>query len=313
MDNLRGALIMIATMFGFAIEDACIKIATQTLPLPQILVLLGAGGATIFAAALLAQRRSLFEPEMLSLPILLRAIGEIMASIGMVSALAFTSLAATASILQATPIAVTLGAVLFLGETVGWRRWLAILAGFVGVMLVIRPGFESFDSMSLFALMAVLGLAMRDIATRRVPAGTSSMQLSFLGFLASIPAGLILQAFTGATIVRPSVFDWTIMGLTVAFGAISYYGIVAAMRIGDVGFITPFRYARLPFAIAIGMTVFAERPDLMTFAGSAVIVGSGLYTVWRERKTGQRRTASLPMQGPARYDLNQGCEKGASS
>ncbi|MDW4497602.1 DMT family transporter [Sulfitobacter sp. D35] len=305
MDNLRGALLMVLAMLGFAIEDACIKFVSGTLPLSQILVFLGLGGSVIFGTVLVAQGRPLFERAMLTGPILLRAVGEVVGTIGFVSAIAYTPLASASAILQATPLFVTLGAALFLREPVGWRRWSAILVGFLGVLLIIRPGLENFDWMSLFALQGVIGLGIRDLATRRVPPETSSMQLSFLGFLSVIPAALIMQALSGASLVAPSAAEWAVLGTSVAIGVLAYYGIVAAMRVGEVSFVTPFRYTRLPFAIVIAMTVFDERPDLMTLLGSAVIVGSGIYTVWRERKTGARRTASLPLQGPSRYDRTE--------
>tara|TARA_R110002073_G_scaffold171701_1_gene328798 strand:+ start:181 stop:993 length:813 start_codon:yes stop_codon:yes gene_type:complete len=187
MDNLRGALIMVLAMLGFAIEDSFIKLLAEDMPVGQIMGLLGIGAAAIFAVLVRAQDQALFPRAALSGPVLLRNAGELFGTLGFILAIALIPLSTASAILQATPLVVTLGAALFLGDPVGWRRWTAILVGFAGVLLVIRPGLEGFDVLSLFALQGVIGLAIRDLATRRVPATTSSMQLSFLAFLTLIP------------------------------------------------------------------------------------------------------------------------------
>jgi drug/metabolite transporter (DMT)-like permease len=287
MDNLRGALIMVLSMLGFAIEDMFIKLLADDLPVGQIIGMLGLGGALTFAIVLRVQKVRLFTPEMISGPVILRGIGELVGTMGFVTAIALTPISSASAILQATPLVVTLGAALFLGEDVGWRRWSAILVGFCGVLLIIRPGMEGFDWLSLFALQGVLGLAIRDLATRRVPRETSSMQLSFLAFLVLIPTGAILMLVVQTPAINPGPTNWVILISAILFGVISYYGIVAAMRTGEISFVTPFRYTRMIFALVVGIIVFDERPDALTLIGSAIIVGSGIYTVWRERKRSQ--------------------------
>ena len=284
MDNLRGAALMTLAMLGFAIEDMFIKFMAGALPVGQIIALLGLGGAIVFAIVIVVQRRPLFSRALLTPAIAVRSLGEIFGTIGFVTAIVFTPLSSASAILQATPLAVTLGAALFLQEKVGWRRWSAILVGFCGVLLIIRPGLDGFDINSLFAVQGVIGLGIRDLATRKVPKSTSSMQLSFLAFLTLAPTGLILLQATGGDLVMPSAHLWTLIGAATTLGVVSYYAIVAAMRLGDVGFVTPFRYTRLIFALVIGMLVFTERPDTLMLVGSAIIVGSGVFTVWRERK-----------------------------
>ena len=287
MDNLRGAALMTLAMLGFAIEDMFIKFMAGALPVGQIIALLGLGGAIAFATVIVVQRRPLFSRALLTPAIAVRSLGEIIGTIGFVTTIVFTSLSSASAILQATPLAVTLGAALFLQEKVGWRRWSAILVGFCGVLLIIRPGLDGFDINSLFAIQGVIGLGIRDLATRKVPKSTSSMQLSFLAFLTLVPTGLILLHATGGVLVMPSAHLWTLIGAATILGTVSYYAIVAAMRLGDVGFVTPFRYTRLIFALVIGMLVFTERPDTLMLVGSAIIVGSGVFTVWRERKQHQ--------------------------
>ena len=284
MDNLRGATLMVLAMLGFALEDMFIKLLADAVTVGQILVMLGGGGSLAFGAIVLIQGKPLFSREMLSAPIGLRALGEMVGTICFVSAIVLTPISSASAILQATPLVVTLGAALFLGEPVGWRRWSAIMVGLMGVLLIIRPGMESFQTLSLLAVIAVFCLALRDLATRRTPASISSMQLSFLGFVVLIPAGTALMLATDSTPVLLAGTQWLLFGSALFIGLFAYYGIVAAMRVGEVSFVTPFRYARLLFALVIGVTVFNESPDALTLIGAAIIVASGIYTVWRERR-----------------------------
>ncbi|MGJ8546706.1 MAG: DMT family transporter [Sulfitobacter sp.] len=294
MDNIRGAVLMVLAMLGFAIEDMFIKLIGNRLPVGQILLVLGTGGAVIFGAAAVARGDRLWSPQFLSLPVILRGLGEVIGTMAFVSAIVLTPISSASAILQATPLVVTLGAALFLGETVGWRRWSAIGVGFVGVLMIIQPGTDSFSPLSLLALLGVFGLALRDLATRKTPASVTSMQLSFLGFAVMIPASPLMMFATSSAYIMPAAQDWGLLALALSIGVFAYYGIVAAMRVGEVSFVTPFRYTRLVYALVIGVTVFGETPDAMMLLGAAVIVASGVYTVLRERKQ-RRRTLSNPV------------------
>lgn len=288
MDNFRGAVLMVLAMLGFALEDMFIKLLAGAVSVGQILVMLGVGGSVVFGAIVLMQGKALFSRDMLTLPIGLRALGEMVGTMCFVSAIVLTPISSASAILQATPLTVTLGAALFLGEPVGWRRWSAIIVGLCGVLLIVRPGMDSFEVLSLLAVMAVFMLALRDLATRKTPAAISSMQLSFLGFAVVIPAGLILMQFSSSAPSSLTPREWLYFGGALGIGLFAYYAIVAAMRIGEVSFVTPFRYSRLLFALVIGVTIFDESPDSLTLLGAAIIVASGIYTVWRERRVALR-------------------------
>ncbi|MFK7837795.1 MAG: DMT family transporter [Sulfitobacter sp.] len=287
MDNFRGAVLMVLAMLGFALEDMFIKLLADAVSVGQILLMLGVGGSIAFGTIVLLQGKSLWTGDMMSLPILLRAAGEMIGTICFVSAIVLTPISSASAILQATPLVVTLGAALFLQEPVGWRRWSAILVGLFGVLLIIRPGMDSFEVLSLLAVAAVFCLALRDLATRRVPPTISSMQLSFLGFIVIIPSGAGLMVAQGQDIVVLQSGSWMYFCAALGIGLFAYYAIVAAMRVGEVSFVTPFRYARLLFALVIGIAVFGESPDALTLIGAAIIVASGIYTVWRERRLAQ--------------------------
>jgi drug/metabolite transporter (DMT)-like permease len=154
--------------------------------------------------------------------------------------------------------------------------------------MVIRPGVAGFEPASLFAVMAVIGLATRDLATRAVPRAISSMQLSTYAFATLVPTGALLLPF-GVAPVMPAGAEIRDLALALVCAVAAYYAIVAAMRVGEVAVVTPFRYTRLIFALIIGVTVFGERPDLWTLIGAGVIVASGLYTLMREARLGRRR------------------------
>ena len=283
MENLRGAGLMVLAMLLFALEDMLIKLMASSLPIGQIVGMLGVGSAALIAVGLRLQGQALFTKQMLTPPIVLRAIGELVGTIGFVSAIALIPLSTASAILQATPLFVTLGAALFLQEQVGWRRWTAICVGFMGVLLIIRPGLDGFTWESLFALQGVVGLGLRDLATRRVPRSTSSLQLSFWAFLVLIPASGLMMWANGETLTAPDPGGLTYFIIAIFIGIGGYYAIVSAMREGDISFVSPFRYSRILFALVIGVVVFSERPDALTLTGATIIVGSGLYTLFRER------------------------------
>jgi len=300
MENLRGAALMVAAMACFAAEDMFVKWLASGLTVGVILVLLGLGGGAIFAAFAKAQGQRVLSPALLTRPVLLRNAGEMIGTLGFVFAIALTPLSSASAILQANPLAVTLGAALFMGAEVGWRRWSAIVIGFLGVLLVIRPGLDGFMPASLFAVQGVIGLAIRDLATRACPPEVTSMQLSAWGFLSIVPVGGVLCAFSiGGAPALPVQGDWGFVAAALACGVTGYYMIVAAMRVGDVAVVTPFRYTRLLFALVIGILAFGERPDALTLAGAAIIVGSGLYTLIREarlRRAARRRMPAGPVR-----------------
>ena len=285
MENLRAIALMVLSMAGFAIEDMLIKYIALEMPTGQFLMLIGAGGALIFTLMAWRQGQAVLSADFLQPTIIIRNLGEVIGTLGFVTALVLTPLSSASAILQATPLAVTLGAALFLREAVGWRRWSAILIGFCGVVAVIRPGLEGCQPGSLFAVLGVIGLATRDVATRATPATISSLVLSAHGFGMLVPAGAFLLWISGGA-VAPSAQGYGLLFAALIIGVSAYYALTLSMRLGDVAVVTPFRYVRLVFALFIGVTVFHEQPDAWTLGGAAIIILSGLYTFFRERQLG---------------------------
>ncbi|NOR61044.1 MAG: EamA family transporter [Rhodobacteraceae bacterium] len=281
-DNMVGIMLMLGAMAMFAVEDAFIKKLAGGMGTGQILVIIGAGGFAVFALIAKRQGRQVISRDLLLGPVLLRNFGEILGTSGYVLAVVLTPLSSASAILQATPLAVALGAALFLKQAVGWRRWVAIGAGFIGVLIVIRPGLEGFQPASLFAVQGVIGLSIRDLATRAMPGRVSSMVLSAYGFGVVVPAGLIIMLFEGPA-VMPDGPQSALIAAALIVGPVGYYMIVAAMRVGEVAVVTPYRYVRLVFAMIIGVLAFGEVLDFYTILGASIIIGSGLFTIYRER------------------------------
>lgn len=282
-DNLRGSLFMVLAMAGFAVEDAFLKRASQHLPVGEILVLMGLIGMAIFAGLALRKGEAPLPRSMLSRTMLLRSGSEIAGRLFYALALALTPLSQTSAILQATPLVVVLGAAWLFGEKVGLFRWALILAGFAGVLIIIRPGTNGFSALSLLAVAGLLGFAGRDLATRAAPLSLSNPQLGAAGFLMLALAGVILLwTIDTATAISPLALGLTTGAAT--FGVAAYAALTKAMRTGEVGTVTPFRYSRLLFAMVIGFAVFGERPDHWTLLGSAIIVACGVVILSQSRR-----------------------------
>lgn len=310
-DNLRAAAILALTMLVFAIEDALIKVLAAALPVSEVLGILAVVGLLVFGGLLFAQSERFWTKDLLTPPVLLRNATETVASVAIVFAFAATELSTTVALLQATPLFLTLGATLWLKEPVGWRRTTAIIAGFVGVIMVVRPGLAGFQPASLWAVFAAAGFAQRDLVTRRVPPGMSSPQLSAAAFAALLIASVVIAFLFGETPVMPGP---RIAALALACGVVTVTGyvlLVAATRIGEASILAPVRYTRLVFALVLAVVVFGERLDALTLAGAVTIVASGCYTVWREAFLARRRTpdASPVLSIPTRSTLEASVPK----
>jgi drug/metabolite transporter (DMT)-like permease len=290
-DNLRGSLLMVLAMAVFALEDMFFKWSAVGMPIGQILLASGLFGWAVFAVMARREGRRTFSRAALHPAVMWRNTGEMIGSFAYITAIASVPLATVSAVLQAMPLAVTLGAALFLGEQVGWRRWTAIFVGFLGVVLVIRPGMVGFEVNLLWVLITVPALAVRDLASRRVPADCSTAQVSAWGLMAVSLLGAGVLAF-GPAPIWPTAWQAFVLLGALVFGTTGYWAITAATRTGEVSIVAPYRYTRLIFAILIGAFVFAEWPDRMTLIGAALIIGAGIYSFLRERS----RMRGLSMQ-----------------
>ncbi|MGN7870165.1 DMT family transporter [Paracoccus sp. 22332] len=284
MHNLRAALLMVLAMAAFAAEDALLKALSGSIPTGQLLAVIGVAGMVVFGIWIAVGPEGLRLRTLLRPQVVIRNLCEGVCAVTFVTALATGDLSIASAILQAQPLLMTLGAALFLGEQVGWRRWLSIAVGFAGVLLIVKPGTASFEVSSIFAVIAVMTLAVRDLITRRLPPEVGSGLLSAGAFGSMGAAGLVLLILGGQSAVVPTPGQGALMAATLCFGLLGYITMVIATRIAEIAVIAPFRYSRLLFALLLAVGVFRERPDALTLTGAALIAGAGIYSMWREAR-----------------------------
>jgi drug/metabolite transporter (DMT)-like permease len=278
---LTGSLWMIVSMGAFAIEDAFVKVATKTLPIGEVLILFGLGGMFIYMGLLRLNREPLLIPDVLSRPMLIRVVFEVTGRLFYVLAIALISLSVATVILQATPLVVVAGAVLVFGEKVGWRRWLAIIMGLLGVIVIVQPGTEGFSELSLLAIIGMIGFAGRDLASRAAPSTIGTSLLGLYGFLSVVISGVLYFIWADTPFVIPeSEASLALLG-GIIFGVLAYSCLMKAMRTGEVSAVTPFRYIRLLFGVALGLLLFDEVLTPTILFGSTLIVMTGLFITWR--------------------------------
>jgi drug/metabolite transporter (DMT)-like permease len=287
--NLKGITLMTAAMAVAALADALIKITADTVPAPQILLVVGFGGVLVFGGIALWRQERLLSRDFFHPAALTRSFGEVMGTGSIILVLPVISLSLLTVMLQAVPIIVTLGAILFLGERAGWRRWVAILVGFAGVLIILRPGTEAFTPAVLLAVLAAFGQSIRDLASRAAPPHISTLQLAVWGFVIFGMASLVIAVADGRPV--PPIGPSTAVGLiliVVLAGTVALL-VISAMRVGDVAVVAPFRYTRLLFGVGLGLVLFDERLDPVTILGGSLVVASGLYTWHREVRARQIR------------------------
>lgn len=283
-DNVRASLFMTGSMAAFAVNDALVKLSTQTLEPMQIMAVRGVIASALLIAIAMWRKVGLSIGTVLHPMVLLRTAGDIGATIAYISALRHLPLANASAVFQALPLTVTIGAALFYREMVGWRRWLAIGIGLCGVLIILRPGTDGFNSYSIWVLLSVLFAAARDLVTRRMPRSISSIQVAASTSIAVMATGFAFLPVAGWQPLTPDV--WIYLCAAAVAIALGYLMIVSAMRIGDMGFVAPFRYTILLFAFVFGIAVFGEWPDWVEIAGSIIVVSSGAYMIHRETRKG---------------------------
>ena len=281
-DNIKGALIMSGSMLAFVLNDGLMKILFADWSIYQAIFLRGI--LTIPLMLFFAWRTKQLFVKLSSSDwkfIIIRTASEVGAAIFFLSALAHMPLANVTAILQVLPLAVTMGAAVFLRESVNWRRWLAIFIGFIGVMIIVRPGMEGFSIYSISALGAVACVTVRDLTTSRLSSKTPSMFVALItGIAITVLGAVMLPTVTWKPIYNAHWLILIISAIAIIFG---YLFSVMAMRYGDASFIAPFRYTAMLWAIIIGILLFNDWPDQLTLMGTTIIVVTGIYSFYREK------------------------------
>lgn len=291
-DNARGILLMCGSMLAFTLNDTLVKaVLASGMDLYQVIALRGVLAAMgLVGLALLQTGHLRLWPQGGDRKLLMiRTVGEVASTWCFLMALAHMDLANLSAIMQAMPLAVTLAAALLFGETIGWRRIAAILVGFAGVIMIIRPGAAAFDEWSLLGLASMAFVVMRDLSTRRFSHALPSTTAAIWAALTVTLMGLIGVTHQGWQPVS------LLQALQIAGAALfliaGYILAITTMRVGEIGLIAPFRYTSLLWAILLGWLLFGTLPDQWTLIGSAVVVASGIYMLWRERVKAREKAA----------------------
>jgi S-adenosylmethionine uptake transporter len=286
---MKGAALMTACVSAYVINDAFMKLLFSEIALFQAVFLrsiITVPPILIMVWITKVAIRNLSKQD--KRLILVRVGAEIFITITFLTALKHMPLANVTAILQALPLAITMAAALFLAEPVGWRRWSAILVGFVGVLIVVRPGLEGFNIYSLSAFMAIIFLTVREISTRKLKSEVPTITVVLSTAVGStLFAGIMMIGSEWDTV---SAVSWLlILGAAVAI-LIATLLSVMAMRIGEIGFVSPFRYTSMIGAIGLGILIFGDWPDQPTLVGTVIIVSTGIYTFHREQKVSRKAT-----------------------
>ncbi|MEP5729834.1 MAG: DMT family transporter [Sulfitobacter sp.] len=285
--NLTGALLMVASLACFTVNDTMLKLTGGDVPVFQLLFVRGLMTCGLILATkgrlgdihFRIKRRDWWV-------IAARAMAEVTIAFFFLQALLNMPLANVTAIMQVVPLMVTLASAVILRERVGWRRMLAIGVGFCGVMLIVKPGAEGFNVWSLYALIAVMAVTIRDLVTRKLSEQVPSMSVTLITALAVTGASGL--ASLGTPWVSISGGNSVLIAASAILVLGGYFFSIQVMRTGDVSFTAPFRYTGLVWALLLGWFAFGEWPSSVTLLGAAIVAGTGMFTFYRERLLSRR-------------------------
>ena len=277
--TLRGMAAMSFAVAAFTVNDALTKLAG--LPTGETMAIRSAIAGLLIGVVIVAGGLARDLPLLFNRAVVARTLGDVAATILYLVALFQIPLSNALTIVQVTPLAITATAALFLREHVGWRRWSAVGAGFLGVLIVVRPGLSGFQAASLLTLLSVAGITIRDLATRAMPPLLSGLLVTFAAAVASALAGLGLGLVEAWHLPSPATFG-EIVGSAIGL-SLGHIFIIVAMRNGEMSAVAPFSYVAIPLAIVIGFFVWGDVPDVFTLIGTGLIIAAGIYTFARER------------------------------
>jgi len=297
-----GALCAAASVIFFSINDVAIKFLSGGYALHQVVLIRSLIGLLIIVTMIapLTTGRSIARTKKLKMH-MLRGLCVVVANMTFFLGLAAMPLADAVAIFFISPLVITLFSVLFLGEVVGPRRWAAIAVGFLGVLVMMRPGTASFQIASLLPLVAAVCYAGLHTLTRRIGSTESAATMAFYIQIMFIVVGVLFGLIVGdgrfgdqsdpslAFLFRawswPLPGDYPIFLIIGAGIAIAGYLISQAYRVAEASYVAPFEYLALPMSVIWGMIVFGEYPGGWDYFGMALILGAGLFTIWREAQT----------------------------
>ena len=280
-----------ALAFGlFSLMDALVKWLSASHPVPQILVC-NALFALVPVGAMVVRRGGLpqLRTRRLGLHLLRGLLGT---TGGFLAFYAFSRLplADAYAIIFATPLLITALSVPILGEAVGWRRWSAVLVGFVGVLVMLRPGIAPIGAGSLAALGAACASACAILLVRKLSITETTTSIAFYS---NVTAVVLTGIVFSPTFVLPNLWDLVLMAASGLIGGTALLVLIAAYRRSPAALVAPFQYSQMLWAILLGALVWSNFPEPVMLVGASIVTGSGLFILYRETALGRRPTASL--------------------
>ncbi len=283
---------MVLAMACFIVNDTLVKFVSQQLPAGALILLRGLMASAFVLLALRATGTALQPRLLVSRWVLIRSAIDGLATLAYLLSLFHLPLANATAINMATPLVMTLLAVWWLRERVALWQWLALAAGFAGVLLVIQPSSSGFNAFAWLCLLGTVLHALRDLVTRRIAAQVPTLLITLAtALMVTLMAGLLCLWQGWQTPTAPQL---GLLAAAAAFLAMGYHLIIRATRAGDLSVVAPFRYSGLLIAVALGWAVWGEVPNTLATAGIALVVASGLYLLRRQRV----RTAAALDAGP---------------
>jgi drug/metabolite transporter (DMT)-like permease len=273
--NLRGIRLMTAAMACFIVNDTLVKVASQWLPAGQLIFVRGVMATVLVLAVMRATATPLASVRQGGRWVGVRAGIDALATFAYLLSLFHLPLANATAINMASPLVITLAATLLLGERVGAWRAAAVALGFTGVWMVVQPGLEGFNAYAWLCLAGTVLHALRDLVTRRIPAGVPSLAVTLATALAVTTLAGAVSLVQGW--VPMGAAQLAVLAAAAVFLAGGYHLVIQATRIGELSAVAPFRYSGLLMAVAAGWLVWGDVPDPLAWAGIAAIMGSGLY------------------------------------
>jgi drug/metabolite transporter (DMT)-like permease len=279
--NRRGIVAMVAAMAMFVANDVLVKLAAGHFPVGQLMAIRGVF-ACLFALGVVIAFKETTSLNLLMRPIvILRGALEGAIALMFITALKHLPIGNVTAILMAASLIVIMLAVALGLEKVGWRRWAAVLVGFIGVLIMVRPSGDGFTWYSLLALGSATLVAVRELVTKRLGLDIPS---SVVALATTIATGTIGFLFSLTSTWRPiMVAEVFYLIVAAAFVAGGNLAIIMAYRGTDVSVVSGYRYCIVVLAMVLGFVIWGDVPDIWSLAGSLLIVGSGLYTLHRQR------------------------------
>jgi drug/metabolite transporter (DMT)-like permease len=290
---------MMLGMASFVANDISTKIAVQHLPTPEIMAIRGSVAALIAITLVCIFHGAAKLKTILNKFVFRRSVFESLIGPMIITCYAFLPLATVTAVMQIGPFFAMIAGIYLFRESIGWRRWSAALVGFVGVMLIIKPGASSFQPAALFVVLIALMTIARDIQSRKIgndaPPFVVSLATSVTGIVMAFVLTPIMQPFelkAWGPWLWPDLYSFLACCSAGIFLVIAHTFSFLAFRSGDMSVVAPFRYFYLFFAVICGILLFAEYPDWVSLAGMALIVAAGLYLLHRERMRARHAAAA---------------------